>query len=354
MTFGSPDRPAAGDSFDYDSTRERWEREGLPAGMDPNEYFNMDFNVRWEVPVKIGVLPSYDEEILEETEEYIVERRSSGETVRRFKHMPEPAMPQWIKYPLQSRADWEEYKRRLDPDTPERFPANFAELAAEWRDRDYPLGIWMWGAYGIIRDWWGLQRISVLFYDEPALIAEMVEHLTYFCLRFLDRVLAYGVEFDWIVFWEDLAYKAGPLLSPALYRKYCLPFYVKLVEKVQAAGIPVVIVDSDGDVRQIIPMWLETGVTAVYPMEVASNMDVGELRRQYGRQLGFHGGIDKRSLAGSREEIRREVVPKLEACFEEGGFIPACDHAVPPDISFDNYRYFRDLVRGVGDRVYGT
>ena len=81
-------------------------------------------------------------------------------------------------------------------------------------------------------------------------------------------------------------------------------------------------------------------------------MDVVRLRKKYGKRIGFFGGIDKRALAGTREQIKAEVVPKLEACWAEGGFIPACDHAIPPDVSFDNYRYFRELVCEAAER-YG-
>lgn len=70
-----------------------------------------------------------------------------------------------------------------------------------------------------------------------------------------------------------------------------------------------------------------------------------EERKKYGKRIAFFGGIDKRALAGSREEMEAEVLPKLRAGFADGGFIPACDHGIPPDVSFDNYRYFRELVR---------
>jgi uroporphyrinogen decarboxylase len=82
-------------------------------------------------------------------------------------------------------------------------------------------------------------------------------------------------------------------------------------------------------------------------------MDVIKVRKQYGKQVGFFGGIDKRALAGTRPQIRAEVVPKLEYCFQDGGFIPACDHAIPPDVSYDNYCYYRELVAEVAQRVCG-
>ncbi len=351
MTFGAPDHPASGDYFSYDSTRQRWEREGLPPGVDLNEYFGMDFDpFQWKVPADLAVLPRYETVVVEETEEYQT-LQTGNEIIKVQKNVPPPAMPVWLSYPLQSRADWEEYKCRLDPDTPERLPSDFPNRATKYRDRDYPLGIWLGGAYGYMRNWWGMEHISVLLYDDPALIEEMIERLTRLSLGLLNRVLLSGVQLDWVMFWEDLAYKNGPLISPSLFKRYCVPYYRAVMDKVHAAGIPVAMVDSDGDIREIIPFWLDAGVNIMHPMEVAAGMDVVSLRKRYGKRIGFFGGIDKRALAGARSDIRNEVLPKLRACFEGGGFIPACDHAVPPDVSFDNYRYYRELVREASGKV---
>lgn len=346
MTYGYPDRPAAGDYFYYDSTRERWEREGLPRGVDLAAYFEMDFDpLRWQVPVCPGVLPPYPVETLGETDEYVVKRQGGGEVVRILKNVPPPAMPQWLRYPLSSRRDWAAFGKLLDPDTPGRLPMDMQALAASYQQRDYPLGMWIGGSYGFLREWWGVEGLSLLLYDDPALVEEMMERLTHLFVTLLERVLASRVDLDWVFFWEDMAYKTGPLISPALYRKFCEPFYTAIMERVRRARIPVVMMDSDGDISELIPFWLDMGITVMHPMEVAAGMDVVRCRGQYGRQIGFYGGIDKRACAGTRADIRREVLPKLEACLGEGGFIPAFDHAIPPDVSFDNYRYFRDLIR---------
>lgn len=355
MTFGSPDRPASGDYLVYDSTRERWEREGLPKGIDLNEYFGFDFDpFRWQVPVNWQIEPKVAEEILQETDEYIVKRQAGGEVVRYLKNVPPPAMPQWLEYPLKSRADWDSFKKRLDPDTPTRFAPGFESLVESYKNRDYPLGLFGAGStYGIMRDWWGVEELSLLFYDDPALIEEMIEYLTNLYVKLLDKVVSYGIQLDWVAFWEDMAYKNGPLISPAAYRKFCMPLYTAVVEKVKSAGIQVVLVDSDGDIRELIPLWLDAGVTVMHPMEATCpGMDVSAIRRQYGKKVAFFGGIDKRALAGSYRDIECEVVPKLRACFADGGFIPACDHAVPPDVSFDNYRYYRDLVTKTINEFY--
>lgn len=354
MTFGSPDRPAAGDYFSYEATRQRWEREGLPAGVDLVSHFGMDFDpFVWRATPAIMLLPRIEEEVLEETEQYRVVRQGYGETVRILKDVPPPAMPQWISYALQSRADWEAFRERLGTNHEELYGTELARQAAESATRDYPLGLWVGSSYGYLRDLWGVSALSYLFYDDPALIEEMIEVLTAVSVSYFDHVLASGVELDWVMFWEDMAFKNGPLVSPELYRRYCLPLLAAVMERVQAAGIPVAMLDSDGDVRRLIPLWLDLGITIMHPLEVASGMDIREERKKYGRGIGFYGGIDKRALAGPREALEAEVVPKLRVGFEAGGFIPACDHAIPPDVSLDNYRYFRELVDQVAEEMYG-
>jgi uroporphyrinogen decarboxylase len=148
------------------------------------------------------------------------------------------------------------------------------------------------------------------------------------------------------MFWEDIAYKAGPLISPRQYRKYCLPFYHTLIDIIKQNGVRVIGLDSDGDIRLLMPIWLDVGINVMHPMEAASGMDVRDARKQYGKRVSFLGGIDKRPLALDRAAIDAEVIPKVRSMLETGGgFVVEVDHGIPPDIPFDNYCYFRDLVR---------
>lgn len=355
MTFGRPDRPAAGDYLSYVSTRERWEREGLPKGIDLNEYFGFDFNpFEWKVYANTFIYPLFSEDIIEENHDYIIKRKTNGSIVRILKNEPPPAMPQWVRNTLENVEDWNELKKRLDPQTPGRFADGYIESLQKFQSSSYPVGMWVGGSYGIMRDCWGVENLSVLFYDNPKIIEEMMEYLTHLSLTMLNKALAEGIKLDWVMFWEDMAYKNGSLISPAMFKKYCIPFYNTIMEKVQSAGIPVAMVDSDGDIRELVSMWLDVGVNVMHPMEVASGMDVRDIRKQFGKRVCFFGGIDKRALAASKSDIDKEVIPKLEYCFEEGGYIPACDHGVPPDISFENYCYFRELIRKISDKIYGT
>ncbi|MCG2660649.1 MAG: hypothetical protein L6437_10445 [Kiritimatiellae bacterium] len=56
------------------------------------------------------------------------------------------------------------------------------------------------------------------------------------------------------------------------------------------------------------------------------------------------GGIDKREIAKGKSAINAEI-ERNRPVIEEGGYIPAIDHSVSADISFDNYRYFIDAIQ---------
>ena len=126
-----------------------------------------------------------------------------------------------------------------------------------------------------------------------------------------------------------------------------VPRYKKITELLRSKGIDVIYVDSDGNVEQIIPLWLESGINHVWPLEVAAGNDAVALRKKYGKNLILSGNIDKRALIKGKEAIREEVISKVPFLLEQGGYIPSVDHLVPPDVTFGNYCYYINLIREV-------
>lgn len=162
------------------------------------------------------------------------------------------------------------------------------------------------------------------------------------------------VEIDCFSFAEDFAYKAGPLISPEIFRKFFLPRYRQLTDFLKAQGVPSIWLDTDGNFEVLIPLLLEAGITCVWPLEVASGMDPVALRKKYGQDLVLSGGIDKRALAKSRQEIEQELTSKLPYLLEQGGYIPTLDHSVPPDVPLDNYRYYLGLKSKLLEGRFGV
>jgi uroporphyrinogen decarboxylase len=110
-----------------------------------------------------------------------------------------------------------------------------------------------------------------------------------------------------------------------------------------------VIVDCDGDIPQLLPLWLEGGVNTMFPLEIGTwGADPIAYRRQYGRELLMVGGVGKRILAGPCEGITREI-ERLAPLVEEGGYIPTPDHRVPPDVPLSHYLFYLNEAK----RIWG-
>ncbi len=76
-------------------------------------------------------------------------------------------------------------------------------------------------------------------------------------------------------------------------------------------------------------------------------MDVRQFRQKYGKNLAMIGGLDKRLLVEAGAALEIEINAKVPAMFEMGGYIPALDHTVPPDVSLANFRRYLQLVRSI-------
>ena len=91
--------------------------------------------------------------------------------------------------------------------------------------------------------------------------------------------------------------------------------------------------DSDGKIDELIPIWIDVGINACGPTEVAAGNDIVEFRRDLGDRMAYTGGIDKRANAAGGDTMRAELTRVVPPLLEQGGIIPGCDHGVPPDIS---------------------
>jgi uroporphyrinogen decarboxylase len=109
-----------------------------------------------------------------------------------------------------------------------------------------------------------------------------------------------------------------------------------------------VAVDSDGYIGELIPLWIEAGINVCDPIEVAAHNDINEFRRMFGKRMAYRGGVDKRAIAKGGKVIEEELA-RIAPVVKDGGYIPGCDHGVPPDISWKNFiEYSRMLATMTG------
>ena len=349
-----------------ESTRRAWHTQGLPSAIE-NDQDIIDRAYAEaggkEVLPRGGEEFTVDSRMIPTFEEKVIERGERSQLVQDWKgniceigneftpaHLRDPidfVTRRWIKCPVESRADWIQMMSRYDPDSPSRIPPDAQERAARLAQRTWPTRIDISGPFWQLREWLGFENLCVLFYDDLPLLKEMVAFWQEFVARLLRRVFAVAVP-DEVHLSEDMAFKGHAMISPSMTRDILLPVYRSWGKIVQEGGCPLYAMDSDGFVGELIPIWIEAGINACDPVEVAAHNDIVEFRRQFGRGMAFLGGVDKRAIAKGGSAIEREV-DRVLPVIQSGGYIPGCDHGVPADVSWQNYvTYVGHLARATG------
>lgn len=343
MNFEKPELLCQFEGGYWEETITRWRNEGLPEGVEPWEDCGIAHYTR--PPIEYGLFPAFQRQILEEDETSMVVQTKSGIVCRESKIGTR--FPQFLKHPVSNREDFEAIKERLNPKTPGRYPENWEEWAASAPDLPHILclGRRENGFFGWLRELMGLEGLLIAYIDQPDFIHEICRYHVHFLQDLYERALR-DVEFDFVFMWEDMSYKNGPLISPEFVRIFMLPYYKEMVHFYKQMGARWITVDSDGNITKLIPLFVEAGIDGLLPFEVAAGMDIREVRKEF-PNLRILGGIDKRELARGPEAIDRELELKLPVMFRSGGYIPALDHHVHPEVSYDNFKYYLRRCREI-------
>jgi hypothetical protein len=330
----------------WPTTRDRWITEGYPPEASFGEFFDMDPIVR--IGIHSGYTdspyyPPFQEQLLEETAEHRTYVGTDGIVKKEFKVRHDTSMPQFVKFPVTCRKEWEEIRKRLNPsDTPARI-GDVERVRSQCSRADVPTFLPICGAFGHPRNLCGDEGVSYLLYDDPSLIEEILDGWQDLYEQLL-RALTQIVRVDVLLIWEDMCYKNGPLISPEHFKTFMIPRYRRLIETARSCGVEAIMVDTDGDCLKLIPLFLDVGVDCLMPFEVQAGMDVVAIARQY-PQLAIMGGIDKRALSQDEGAIRREVDRVVPFFKSRGRFIPTLDHTVPPDVSLSHFQCYLECVR---------
>jgi len=304
---------------------------------ESNIVLNLD-EISKPFPGNFWIFPEFEPRVLEKQgdRQIIIDEMGIKQKVSL-----EGSIPEYYEWPIRSRDDWEKFKNeRLNPKTPGRYPKDLDEIIEKFKTRDYPVHLGGWvGFFGPLRYLMGEVRLMTGYYDDPSLIRDIINYLVDFWIELWSPILS-RIKVDWVCMWEDMCYKTGPLISPSTFREFMLPAYKKFTAFLKSYGIRNIMVDTDGNCWELIPLFLEGGITGLLPMEVAAGMNVIEVRKKFPK-LQIMGGIDKRALIKGKKEIDRELESKVPFMLKKGGYIPCVDHLIPPDVSLDNFVYYR-------------
>lgn len=336
----------------WKETIQRWRDEGLPRYVI-NEaaailYYNFDFYIPLPVGTheQPGLFPPFARKVVEKSDEYRIIRDPAGKLFKEFTDGAS-SIPLFMEAPVKNMDDFKNLRWRLVHSFPGRsINPVFDAMYLFAKKTEKPLGSIFSGLFAFHRHLLGDEELMLAYFDMPELIHEMSRtwvKLTKGVVR--SHVKRYGIIF--VNFWEDMCFKSGPLVSPRIFREFMTPYYKMVIDDAKDQGIEIFIVDTDGDCNIVIPLFKEVGVNFMYPFEVQSGMDILKVREEH-PDLVIMGGLDKMKLAGTYEDIEEEVMSKVPAMLEKGGYVPALDHAVPPEVPMRNFEYFLRVLTEKG------
>jgi len=177
----------------------------------------------------------------------------------------------------------------------------------------------------------------------------VLEYSLEICSRGLDEV---GDLIDVIGMSDDFATQTGMLISPDLYRKMIKPRHKRYFDMIRSKTNAKLLFHSCGAIESIIGDLIDIGVDIINPVQVsANNMDPTKLKRNYGKDICFWGGIDTQNILpyGSPVEVKKEVRRIIDILGEDGGYVLNSVHTIQPDVPVQNviamYEEGRKLIR---------
>jgi len=193
---------------------------------------------------------------------------------------------------------------------------------------------------------WALRGMENLLQDmllHPRFVDKLMRTITEHYLTFIKQAVRYDV--NAFIFGDDWGAEQGLIMGPKLWRRFIKPYMKLMFDEVHAAN-KFVVLHSDGDITEIMPDLIEIGLDVYNPFQ-PDVMNVYEIKKRYGDQFCFYGGISIQNLLpfGTPQQIKSEVQHMIHKIGKGGGYILAPSHAVLADTPVENMVAFIEAVQ---------
>ncbi|MAE64782.1 MAG: hypothetical protein CMJ18_10990 [Phycisphaeraceae bacterium] len=221
-----------------------------------------------------------------------------------------------------------------DPDAPHRLGL-LPEMVRRYKGRRaivfHHRAAFMWSAFVT-----GLEDLLMAFAAEPDFAEAVMDVVVGVNERVARNAVRAGA--DIVTLADDYASNMGPLFSRAHFEQLVLPRLQRVVDAVHEEG-GLVVKHSDGDLWPILDLIVDTGADGLNPIEPVANMDIGEVKRQYGDRICIIGNIDCGALLshGTTEQVEAAVQKCIADAAKGGGFMLSSSNSIHSSVKPENY-----------------
>lgn len=207
---------------------------------------------------------------------------------------------------------------------------------------------------------WGtfLRRMDNFLMDllcGPDQVARMLDQLLERHLATLAKVCdSVGDVVDIIRFGDDLGMTSGPFMDVDTYRSLFKPRHKQLCDYVKTHSQMHTFIHSCGSISSLMPDLIEAGIEIFNPVQTnARQMEPEFLKKEFGQDCTFWGGgVETVGTLnnGTPEQVREQVLERLEIMSAGGGFVFNTVHNILPDVPPQNILAMFDAVKEFNGR----
>ena len=155
----------------------------------------------------------------------------------------------------------------------------------------------------------GFERFFFRLVEDAVFMHQLLEVRTEWCIAMYQKAATLGAEV--LVLGDDAGHSEGPMISPAMWREFILPYHQRIVDALDAP----MIWHSDGNIESLLPMAIEAGFAGLHGLEPMAGMSLVKTKQEYGKDLALIGNVDVRVLCDSDLAAVRDEVDR---CIEQG------------------------------------
>ncbi len=222
----------------------------------------------------------------------------------------------------------------------ERLRAEYRALASAGDDT-YRLGSIGFSLFERAWTLRGMENFLADMLEEPDFADALLDAICDFNLQVMDVALAHDL--DGFYFGDDWGQQKGLIMGPKLWRRFIKPRLARMYAHARQHGLAV-FQHSCGDIQEVFPDLIDIGLD-VYQTFQPEIYDIHAIKRAYGKDLTFFGGISTQRLLpfATPEEVTQKTREILSVMRPGGGYILAPTHAVPGDVPPENIMAMLDV-----------
>jgi uroporphyrinogen decarboxylase len=322
-------------------TIERWHREGMPRNVSFKDFFGLDHII------SIGAdnSPQYPEEVIEETPEYKIHTTQWGATLKNWTHTG--GVPEFLDFTIKDPDSWAKAKKRMVP-SKDRVDWDLLKREySSWREKGYWISTYWWFGFDVTHAWAvGTERLLMAMALQPDWCVDMFNTFLDLDIAVFEMIWDAGYRFDEIHWPDDMGYKGTQFFSLDMYRELVKPVQKRACDWAHSHGIKAHL-HTCGNINAFVPDLIDAGIDMLNPLEVKAGVNPAALKKEFGNQLAFHGGINA-VLYSDRDGLAAEMQRVVPVMKKGGGYWLSSDHSVPQSVSLEDFRYFVALGKKLG------